>query len=377
MGARVQRQPTEQLARAPARGRVERLTVQLEGQVAEHVDAQHRESLSLNPPPDRRLTAPLTVGSQWPCTMARIPTAGETMSAIAETQSQPFADQLFERYIAAMEVLEVHIGDRLGLYEALADRGALNSRALAAATDTHERYAREWLEAQAAGGHPRVENPMPTPSSDASRSPPSTPRCSRRDDSLDYMAPIARIIAATTQALPQVLDAFRSGAACPGRRTVRTGARPRSDQNRALFLSQLGSEWLPSIDDVHARLAREAAWRTWPAGRLVEHRHRACLPRRAGRRLRPGRGFRRARPRERGRVRRGRSRPFPRGRRRRPAPGRRLRPGHDLRGAARRGASRGAAPDASAAGRRHRRRTGHGRARGGCVLGARRATSSG
>ena len=73
------------------------------------------------------------------------------MSAIAETQSQPFAEQLFERYIAAMEVLEVHIGDRLGLYEALADRGALNSRALAVATASHERYAREWLEQQVVG----------------------------------------------------------------------------------------------------------------------------------------------------------------------------------------------------------------------------------
>ena len=44
----------------------------------------------------------------------------------------------------------VLIGDRLGLYRALASYGALTSTELAARTETHERYVREWLNAQAA-----------------------------------------------------------------------------------------------------------------------------------------------------------------------------------------------------------------------------------
>ena len=45
------------------------------------------------------------------------------------------------------------IGDRLGLYEALTGAGPLTPRELAERTDTHERYVREWLNAQAAGGY--------------------------------------------------------------------------------------------------------------------------------------------------------------------------------------------------------------------------------
>ena len=45
------------------------------------------------------------------------------------------------------------IGDRLGLYTALAGAGPLNAGELAERTDTHERYIREWLRSQAAGGY--------------------------------------------------------------------------------------------------------------------------------------------------------------------------------------------------------------------------------
>lgn len=47
----------------------------------------------------------------------------------------------------------VLIGDELGLYRALAAHGPLNSAELANRTGTHERYIREWLNAQAASGY--------------------------------------------------------------------------------------------------------------------------------------------------------------------------------------------------------------------------------
>jgi hypothetical protein len=45
------------------------------------------------------------------------------------------------------------IGDKLGLYKALAAKGPMNSSELAQATGTSERYVREWLAAQAASGY--------------------------------------------------------------------------------------------------------------------------------------------------------------------------------------------------------------------------------
>ncbi|MEJ7723292.1 MAG: hypothetical protein WKF64_03230, partial [Ilumatobacteraceae bacterium] len=46
----------------------------------------------------------------------------------------------------------VVIGDRLGLYRAMAGGGAVTPAELAARTGTHERYVREWLNAQSGGG---------------------------------------------------------------------------------------------------------------------------------------------------------------------------------------------------------------------------------
>jgi hypothetical protein len=47
----------------------------------------------------------------------------------------------------------VLIGDKLGLYKALAEGGALAPAELAARTGAAERYVREWLAAQAAAGY--------------------------------------------------------------------------------------------------------------------------------------------------------------------------------------------------------------------------------
>jgi 2-polyprenyl-3-methyl-5-hydroxy-6-metoxy-1,4-benzoquinol methylase len=47
----------------------------------------------------------------------------------------------------------VVIGDKLGLYKALAEAGPVTAKELAARTDTAERYVREWLASQAAGGY--------------------------------------------------------------------------------------------------------------------------------------------------------------------------------------------------------------------------------
>ena len=53
---------------------------------------------------------------------------------------------------AATSATLMLLGDRLGLYKALAD-APLSSAELAARSGTNERYIREWLNNQAAGGY--------------------------------------------------------------------------------------------------------------------------------------------------------------------------------------------------------------------------------
>jgi hypothetical protein len=62
------------------------------------------------------------------------------------------AGRLIAAALGAVDLLNVYLGDRLGLYRALVEAGPVTSSELAARTGVHERYAREWLEQQAVTG---------------------------------------------------------------------------------------------------------------------------------------------------------------------------------------------------------------------------------
>jgi SAM-dependent methyltransferase len=64
-----------------------------------------------------------------------------------------FLGRAIQDVAATFQAGLVLIGDRLGLYRAMAAAGGLTPADLAKRTGTHERYVREWLSAQAAGGY--------------------------------------------------------------------------------------------------------------------------------------------------------------------------------------------------------------------------------
>ena len=72
---------------------------------------------------------------------------------IDEARLEAFVGQAVTDMGAAISGLLLHIGDRLGLYKAMAGAGPITSATLAARTGTAERYVREWLGNQAAGGY--------------------------------------------------------------------------------------------------------------------------------------------------------------------------------------------------------------------------------
>lgn len=76
-----------------------------------------------------------------------------TARVIDEQKLGTFVGQVVAECAAALSVPLVVIGDRLGLYRALAEAGPLNSADLAQRTGTNERYIRDWLVNQAAGGY--------------------------------------------------------------------------------------------------------------------------------------------------------------------------------------------------------------------------------
>ena len=77
--------------------------------------------------------------------------AHATASA-AEQRGDALAERLFGSLIGGLELLTVELGHRLGLYTALHSGGPATSAQLAERAGITERYAREWLEQQAAAG---------------------------------------------------------------------------------------------------------------------------------------------------------------------------------------------------------------------------------
>lgn len=70
-----------------------------------------------------------------------------------EAKLEAFVGQAVTDMGAAISGLLLHMGDRLGLYKAMASAGPMTSASLAARTSTTERYVREWLGNQAAAGY--------------------------------------------------------------------------------------------------------------------------------------------------------------------------------------------------------------------------------
>jgi SAM-dependent methyltransferase len=75
----------------------------------------------------------------------------------AHPSPRAFVERAFDDFVAAISLPMVALGDRLGLYKAMAGAGALTPGELAARTGTAERYVREWLSQQAAGGYVRYD----------------------------------------------------------------------------------------------------------------------------------------------------------------------------------------------------------------------------
>ena len=80
-----------------------------------------------------------------------------------EEQRGALVERVFHGGIAVLEMLSIYVGDRLGLYRALAQSGPATSTQLAQSAGIDERYAREWLEQQAVSGVLEVDDPSTPP----------------------------------------------------------------------------------------------------------------------------------------------------------------------------------------------------------------------
>src|ERR1041385_9025414 len=82
------------------------------------------------------------------------PSRPSQTQTIDNEKLQQFMGKILSDFGGAASAVLVHIGDKLGLYKAMSDFGKpITSQELADLTSTAERYIREWLANQAAGGY--------------------------------------------------------------------------------------------------------------------------------------------------------------------------------------------------------------------------------
>ena len=178
-----------------------------------------------------------------------------TTASSADARRDELVERLFGSALGAMDLLCVYLGDRLGMYRALADAGPSTSAELAGAAGVNERYAREWLEQQAMAGILAAVEPD---ASDAERRyavPAGHDEVLLEGDSLNHMAPMAQLLVACALPIHAVLEAFGTGDGVP---YADYGADLHEGQARftqPLFDNLLASDWFPAVPAIHDRLA--------------------------------------------------------------------------------------------------------------------------
>jgi 2-polyprenyl-3-methyl-5-hydroxy-6-metoxy-1,4-benzoquinol methylase len=172
--------------------------------------------------------------------------------------TEELVERIFSSAVGLFDLAAVHLGDRLGLYRALAEEGAATSTELAERTGTDERYVREWLEQQAVTEILAVDDEAAGAGERRYSLPPGYAEALVDADSPTFIAPLGRQALGMLRPLPQLVDAFRSGGGIPYSEYGEDTRQGIADLNRAMFLNELGSAWFPAIPDVHDRLCAGA-----------------------------------------------------------------------------------------------------------------------
>jgi SAM-dependent methyltransferase len=168
--------------------------------------------------------------------------------AIDEARLTGFLNQFVGDLGATMAAGNIVIGDRLGLYRALAD-GPLNPRELARRTGTAPRYVEEWLRGQAAGGYVQFDQHEGTYWLSEEQAFALT-----NPDGPVFIPGAFQFAVATLRADSEITAAFRSGAGV-GWHTHDAGVFAGCERFvRPGYAANLIGAWLPALDGVDAKL---------------------------------------------------------------------------------------------------------------------------
>jgi SAM-dependent methyltransferase len=174
-------------------------------------------------------------------------------------------ERLFEATIGTLELFSIHLGWRLGLYDAFREAESLTPAELADRAAIHERYAREWCEQQSVAGFLDVDDPAAAAESRRYRLPAEHAEVLADPEHPTHVAPFAPMVVGIAGALPHVVEAYRNGAGVP---YERYGTDFRDGQgliNRPAFGGEMAG-WLAASEAIHGRLSSDPPARVADVG---------------------------------------------------------------------------------------------------------------
>lgn len=179
--------------------------------------------------------------------------------AHAEATQTPATPSAFDQMVGKMlhEVSAVFtaplvvLGDRLGLYKAIAAEGPVSAAELAVLTETDARYVREWLAAQAAAGyvtyHPEDETFSLTP---------EQTMVFVDEDSPVFMGGAFQTAASMFRDEPMMAEAYRTGRGVGWHEHDDCLFHGCRRHYRTAYITHLVDSWIPALDGVAETLAQ-------------------------------------------------------------------------------------------------------------------------
>lgn len=163
-----------------------------------------------------------------------------------------FVGQFVSDLGAAGHAGMVVIGEKLGLYKALAS-GPMSSAELAENTKTDERYLREWLASQAAGGYISYDEKTNKFSLSAEQA-----FTMANEDSPAYLPGAFELALGSLAAVPRIAESFRTGAGMGWGEHHEDVIHGCEKFFRSGYVGNLVSSWIPALEGVQEKLERGA-----------------------------------------------------------------------------------------------------------------------
>jgi len=154
---------------------------------------------------------------------------------------------------AVLHAATVLLGDKLGLYKAMADGAPVTPEELAQRTNTDARYVREWLSAQASSGYVEYD-----PASTRFRLPEEQAFALTNEWNPLFIPGGLQIAASAIKDEAPILEAFRTGRGVGWHEHCADLFAGTERFFRPGYIASLTSAWLPALDGVQAKLERGA-----------------------------------------------------------------------------------------------------------------------